>query len=70
MEGLNWDMLASCDYVNEDTVDNVNEFAGTDLLLEENFESEIVSKRFQEGGRLTFNSPVVDSHYEGTFGIV
>ena len=50
-------------------VEDTNEFPGTDLLLEDNFESEIVARRFQEGG-LSFNSTVPGSLYEGPHHII
>lgn len=52
----------------QDTVENSDELANPDdvLMLEDNFASEIVTKRFHEGGRLTFKSPTLDTQSGGT----
>ena len=57
-------MFSGSNSICQASVEDTNEFPGTDLLLEDNFESEIVTRRFQEGG-LSFTSAASDSFREG-----
>ena len=71
MEGLRWEMFSGRQGTSEETIEGFDEFSGTDvLMLENNFESEIVAKRFQEAGRLTFNSSGAEAQHEGAWFMV
>ena len=64
MDDMRWNMSLGSDNGHQASVGDINEFPGTDLLLEDTFESEIVSRRFQEGG-LSFENTISDRQYEG-----
>ena len=58
MEDENWKLFSRNGAMYDERVDCSDEFSHSpDLLLHDDFESEIVSKRFQEGGRLIFDRP-------------
>lgn len=65
MEDLRWNMFSGSGNGCQASVEDSNEFPGTDLLLDETFESEIVARRFQEGG-LSFKTTISDRQYAGT----
>jgi len=66
MEDMRWNMFSGGNSICQASVEDTNEFPGTDLLLEDNFESEIVTRRFQEGG-LSFTSAASDSYREDNY---
>ena len=66
MECLRWEMFSGRQGTSEENIEGFDELSGTDvLMLENNFESEIVAKRFQEAGRLIFNSSGAEAQHEG-----
>ena len=57
MDEQTWNIFSTQNAYAQGDADETDEFEGPDMLLDDRYESEIVSKRFQEGGRLTFASP-------------
>eukprot|EP00795_Rhopilema_esculentum_P001653 gene1653-16120_t len=67
MDEQTWNVFSTQNAYAQEDADEADEFEGTDMLLDDRYESEIVSKRFQEGGRLTFASPRSPNSPQGEF---